>query len=399
MLTTVPSPQELYDETAQRWVRKQPITLSDFTGRIPLLAMAEPVAGKSVLDLGCGEGYFARHLRARGASLVIGMDQSAGMIELAQKQEAADPLGIDYRQGCATDLSTFAEGSFDMTIAVFLFNYLTVEQTRKCMAEVARVVKPGGRFLFAVPHPAFPFMRRPEPPVLLQRGRCRLLQRPRPSLRGKDLEARRHVPRGPAPPQDARGLLRRSGQGRLPHHAAGARAARDPGARGARPGLLRAGGRYPTSHGDRGDAMTGKVIDMPAPTAVTTASTPASSAKAIRRLRQLGKAHALWTHPFLARCMEGQIGLHDVRALANQMYRFTREFSPLLARILAACPDEDVRVVIGENLFEELGEGDPQKTHVELFRHFTRALGLDDATLEAIPAEPETAGWSTCTSR
>jgi SAM-dependent methyltransferase len=51
-----------------------------------------------------------------------------------------------------------------MTIAVFLFNYLTVDQTRRCMAEVARVVKPGGRFLFAVPHPAFPYMRRPEPP-------------------------------------------------------------------------------------------------------------------------------------------------------------------------------------------------------------------------------------------
>ena len=53
MLTTVvPSPQELYDGTAQRWMRKEPITLSDFTGRIPLLAMAEPVAGKSVLDIG-----------------------------------------------------------------------------------------------------------------------------------------------------------------------------------------------------------------------------------------------------------------------------------------------------------------------------------------------------------
>jgi SAM-dependent methyltransferase len=164
MLTTVPSPQELYDGTAQSWVRKQPITLSDFTGRIPLLAMAEPVAGKSVLDLGCGEGYFARHLRARGASLVIGVDQSAGMIDLAHQQEAADPLGIDYYQGCATDLAIFADNSFDMTIAVFLFNYLTVEQTRQCMTEVARVVKPGGRFLFAVPHPAFPFMRRAEPP-------------------------------------------------------------------------------------------------------------------------------------------------------------------------------------------------------------------------------------------
>jgi pyrroloquinoline-quinone synthase len=136
--------------------------------------------------------------------------------------------------------------------------------------------------------------------------------------------------------------------------------------------------------------MTGKVIDMPTPPAAPAPPSTAPSAKAIRRLRQLGKAHPLWAHPFLARCMEGQLALHDVRALASQMYRFTREFSPLLARILAACPDEEVRVVIGENLFEELGEGNRHKTHVELFRHFTRALGLDDATLEGIPAEPET---------
>jgi SAM-dependent methyltransferase len=164
MLATVPSAQQLYDTTAQGWVRKQPITLSDFTGRIPLLSMAEPVEGKRVLDLGCGEGYFARHLKVRGASVVIGVDQSAGMIELAQQQETAEPLGIDYYQGNATNLAMIPENSFDMTIAVFLFNYLTVEQTQACMKEVARVVRPGGRFLFAVPHPAFPYMRRPEPP-------------------------------------------------------------------------------------------------------------------------------------------------------------------------------------------------------------------------------------------
>ena len=111
---------------------------------------------------------------------------------------------------------------------------------------------------------------------------------------------------------------------------------------------------------------------------------------AIRRLREIGKTHALWTHPFLARCLAGELGLADVRALATQMYRFTREFTPLLATILAKCPDEDVRAVIGENLHEELGEGDASKSHVELFRHFTRALGFDDAALEAIPIEPET---------
>lgn len=111
---------------------------------------------------------------------------------------------------------------------------------------------------------------------------------------------------------------------------------------------------------------------------------------AVNRLRQLGKAHVFWKHPFLARCVNGELTRYDIRALASQMYKFTREFSPMLARILAACPDEEVRVVIGENLFEELGEGDPKRTHVELFRHFTRALGIDDRALDAMPTEPET---------
>src|SRR5581483_6672705 len=86
---------------------------------------------------------------------------------------------------------------------------------------------------------------------------------------------------------------------------------------------------------------------------------PAASGRssAINRLRQLGKAHVFWKHPFLARCAAGELTLADVRALASQMYKFTREFSPMLARILAACPDEEVRVVICENLWEELGEG------------------------------------------
>jgi pyrroloquinoline-quinone synthase len=123
------------------------------------------------------------------------------------------------------------------------------------------------------------------------------------------------------------------------------------------------------------------VVDPPTRTALSSA---------VSRLRQLGKTHPLWNHAFLAKCAAGEMTLSDVRALASQMYKFTRQFSPLLAKILAVCPDEEVRVVIGENLYEELGDGDVSRTHVELFRRFTRALGFTDAALEAIPAEPET---------
>jgi toxoflavin synthase len=164
------SPQALYDNTANGWVRNAPLSLSDFTGRPPVLALCEPVVGKRVLDLGCGEGYCARKLQASGAGEVIGVDLSQAMIDAAQREESRSPLGIRYAQGSATDLSRFADGEMDLVLAMFLFNYLTVEETRVCMTEVARVLKPGGRFVFAVPHPSLPSMRDAEPPFYFEVG-------------------------------------------------------------------------------------------------------------------------------------------------------------------------------------------------------------------------------------
>lgn len=163
------STQELYNRTASGWVRQEPLSLSDFTARPSVLALCEPVVGRRVLDLGCGEGYCSRELRRRGALEVCGIDLSQSMIDAAQQQEAHEPLGIRYQVGCATNLSQIEEGVFDLVLAVFLFNYLTIDQMRQCMAEVARVLRPGGQFVFSVPHPAFPFMRRQtEPPFYFQ---------------------------------------------------------------------------------------------------------------------------------------------------------------------------------------------------------------------------------------
>lgn len=53
---------------------------------------------------------------------------------------------------------------------MFLFNYLDVEQTHACMREVARVLRRGGRFVFAVPHPVLPFVRPTGPPFYFDAG-------------------------------------------------------------------------------------------------------------------------------------------------------------------------------------------------------------------------------------
>lgn len=159
MLDNPTSTRSLYNCTASNWVRGEPSSLSDFTARPVVLGLCEPVSDLRVLDLGCGEGYCSRELRRRGASEVIGIDLSEKMIEAACLQEQADPLGIRYEVGCATNLSQFGDRTFDLVVAVFLFNYLTTAQTQECMAEVARILRPGGRFVFSVPHPSFPYMR------------------------------------------------------------------------------------------------------------------------------------------------------------------------------------------------------------------------------------------------
>ncbi|HEX2572777.1 MAG TPA: iron-containing redox enzyme family protein [Polyangia bacterium] len=105
---------------------------------------------------------------------------------------------------------------------------------------------------------------------------------------------------------------------------------------------------------------------------------------------ELARGHKLWRHPFIDRCRGGTLSLEQVRLLAVQMYKFSYEFNAILARAIAACDDESARIIVAENLWEELGSGDLGSTHPALFRRFTRALGISDVALAAVPALPET---------
>ncbi|QLE57401.1 class I SAM-dependent methyltransferase [Nostoc sp. TCL26-01] len=164
------STRTLYNQTASAWMREKPISLSDFTARPIVLGLCEPVAESRILDLGCGEGYCSRELRRRGAAQVHGIDISQSMIAAARLQESEDSLGINYEVGCATELQQFSDGEIDLVVAVFLFNYLTIAQTQECMAEVARILRPGGQFVFSIPHPSFPYMREAAYPFYFEVG-------------------------------------------------------------------------------------------------------------------------------------------------------------------------------------------------------------------------------------
>jgi len=115
-----------------------------------MLRMIGPVRGLDVLDLGCGEGYHSRILARRGAR-VTGVDATAGMVEHAKEEERLRPLGIRYlvRDGARLQ----GVGRFDL-VASFMA-LMDIEDYRGAIRGVARVLRPGGRFVFSIPHPCF----------------------------------------------------------------------------------------------------------------------------------------------------------------------------------------------------------------------------------------------------
>ena len=149
-----------YDKSADLWRRSAPESLSDFTARRRLFQICGNVSGARILDLGCGEGYCARELKGQGGGDYLGIDFSENMIAEAQAAEDREPLGITYI--CSDVCEAEIRGEFDLVIAVFLFNYLTSLEMESVFMKVRSHLAPGGRFIFTIPHPSFPFVERPE---------------------------------------------------------------------------------------------------------------------------------------------------------------------------------------------------------------------------------------------
>lgn len=119
---------------------------------VVLLAETGAPQGEPVLDLGCGEGLVARGLAERGAE-VTGVDGSERMLANARRQETAQPLGIDYRQLDARVLDGLPGERFAGVTANLSLN--DIPDLDAVLTAVHRVLRPGGWFVFSVPHPCF----------------------------------------------------------------------------------------------------------------------------------------------------------------------------------------------------------------------------------------------------
>ncbi|HEV7453045.1 MAG TPA: class I SAM-dependent methyltransferase [Pseudonocardiaceae bacterium] len=106
--------------------------------------------GRWVLEVGCGSAPCARWLAAQGAH-VVGLDLSAGMLRYAVQAARETGLSVPLVQADAGRLP-FADSSFDVACSAF-GAVPFVADSAAVMREVARVLRPGGRWVFAVTHP------------------------------------------------------------------------------------------------------------------------------------------------------------------------------------------------------------------------------------------------------
>jgi 2-polyprenyl-3-methyl-5-hydroxy-6-metoxy-1,4-benzoquinol methylase len=108
--------------------------------------LAGDLTNKYILDLACGDGFYTRQLKLRGAANVEGVDISKEMIQLARGSEEKSPLGITYHIQDVLNLKL--NNKFDLITASYLLNYAkNVEELTQFGKVISEHLNPGGRFI------------------------------------------------------------------------------------------------------------------------------------------------------------------------------------------------------------------------------------------------------------
>ena len=137
-----------YDAFAADYVAENEASLlNSYYERPAMLDLLGDVAGRHILDAGCGSGALSVELRARGAH-VAGFDSSTEMLEFARRRLGPD---ADLRVVDLADPLPYDDGMFDDVAASLVLHYL--RDWSAPLAELRRVLKPGGRLVLSVNHP------------------------------------------------------------------------------------------------------------------------------------------------------------------------------------------------------------------------------------------------------
>ncbi len=137
---------ELWETHADWWIAGFTDGVDpEYVEQILPLAAAELEGAHRVLDIGCGEGQLSRLAADQGAT-VVGIDPTWNCVSVADERGG----GVAYARAGAAALP-FADATFDTAVACLVFEH--IDDVDQAIAEVGRVLAPGGTFCFFLNHP------------------------------------------------------------------------------------------------------------------------------------------------------------------------------------------------------------------------------------------------------
>lgn len=104
------------------------------------------LAGRKVVDIGCGGGILAESMAAAGAA-VTGIDMADGPLTVARLHQLESGMEVDYRQTTAEELAAEHTGEFDVVTCLELLEHVPAPQ--EVIRSCAELVKPGGDVFFS----------------------------------------------------------------------------------------------------------------------------------------------------------------------------------------------------------------------------------------------------------
>jgi SAM-dependent methyltransferase len=116
----------------------------------PELRILGEVAGKRVLQLGCGDPTSAVALAQQGA-VVIAVDASGARLTRARNRAEAAEVRVEFREGDLADLAFLRADSVDAVVSVLAID--TIDDSARAFRQVQRVLKPNAPFVFSQAHP------------------------------------------------------------------------------------------------------------------------------------------------------------------------------------------------------------------------------------------------------
>jgi SAM-dependent methyltransferase len=123
-----------------RWRHTRLGTVTERLERTAMLDLAGPLAGRVVLDVGCGDGAYAL-AAARAGARVVGVDRSPADIEAARRNAAETGVRLELHVADALALP-FPAARFDIVLAATVLCF--VAEPAAAISEMARVLRPGG---------------------------------------------------------------------------------------------------------------------------------------------------------------------------------------------------------------------------------------------------------------